>query len=270
MNDKQNVSMRSSKQMIKKKEGEVTEDELLTELRYKYLTILKSLYFEFFEEGQCSSESLLVLMESADRAMDHEYLPMKDWEFLQSYFLGGRTLQFIGRLARIPLIGELFNSYLFNHFSFTYDVCINFIEAHEEASKMLIDVIIESQFSRRIKNEATPNLLAAENYMHHQIEESFPEITKAIQHRKAQCYLLIHEYHLIEDLLKKGQIETKEAQTLKDEIDEKIFELSTSAPTIKLEDQKTRFSFASDLSEIFGPEELKTAFDQMTKEKLLN
>ena len=113
------------------------------ELRHKYLTIVKSLYFEFFEEGQCSSESLLVLMESADRAIDHEHLAMNDWEFLHSYFFNAQILKWLGKLIRVPLIGEFFYSYLFNHFSFTYDVCINFVEAHEEASKMLIDVIVE-------------------------------------------------------------------------------------------------------------------------------
>ena len=181
------------------------------ELRHKYLTILKSLYFEFYEEGQCGPDALVVLMEAADRAIDHENLEMKDWEFIQSYFYNARILNFIGKLSRIPLIGKLFNSYLFNYFSFTYDVCVNFIEAHEEASKMLVNVIIEADYSKKIKEEAMPNVHSAENYMHLHIEETFPEITKAIQHRKAQYFLLIHEYHLIEKLLKQGQIESKEA-----------------------------------------------------------
>lgn len=63
--------------------------------------------------------------------------------------------------------------------------------------------------------------------MHHHIEEMFPEITKAIQHRRAQYFLLIHEYHYVEKLLKKGQIEIKEAETLKNEIDSKIFYLTS-------------------------------------------
>jgi hypothetical protein len=62
--------------------GKVTETELLTELRHKYLTILKSMYWEFFEEGQCGNEAVVVLMESADRALDHEEADMKDWEFI--------------------------------------------------------------------------------------------------------------------------------------------------------------------------------------------
>ena len=46
------------------------------ELRHKYLTILKSLYYEFYEKGQCGPETLVVLMEAADRAIDHEHLEM--------------------------------------------------------------------------------------------------------------------------------------------------------------------------------------------------
>ena len=47
-------------------------EELFTELRHKYITILKSQYWEYFEEGQCQAESVRVLIESADRALDHE------------------------------------------------------------------------------------------------------------------------------------------------------------------------------------------------------
>lgn len=42
------------------------------ELRHKFLTILKSAYWEFFEEGQMMSESVILLIESVDRSMDHE------------------------------------------------------------------------------------------------------------------------------------------------------------------------------------------------------
>lgn len=52
--------------------GNVQIDELIIELRHKYITILKSLYWEHFEEGQCQASSVTVLIESADRALDHE------------------------------------------------------------------------------------------------------------------------------------------------------------------------------------------------------
>jgi hypothetical protein len=54
------------------KQGRTNVDELTAELRHKYLTILKSNYWEFFEEGQCNADSIQILIESADRCMDDE------------------------------------------------------------------------------------------------------------------------------------------------------------------------------------------------------
>ena len=62
------------------------EEELKIEARHRYLTTLKGLYWDNFEEGLCSSDAVLLLMESADRALDHEENPSKDWDFIQTYF----------------------------------------------------------------------------------------------------------------------------------------------------------------------------------------
>ena len=82
-----------------KKFGRVNISELVTELRHKYLTILKSQYWEFFEEGQCMPESVVVLMESADRAMDHEEHPMEDWSFIKTYIISDTFLKILSGLS---------------------------------------------------------------------------------------------------------------------------------------------------------------------------
>lgn len=89
----------------------------------------------------------------------------------------------------------------------------------------------------------------------------FPEITKAIQQRRAQYYLLISEYKFVEKLLTHGQIEQKEADNLMGYIDKKIFKLTQSAPKIKLMDQKTRILSIAELNSIFDEEDLKVAFE---------
>ena len=68
-------------------QGKTNLEELIAELRHKYLTILKQNYWEFFEEGQCTPESVILLVESADKCRDDESLPMKDWDYLKSYLL---------------------------------------------------------------------------------------------------------------------------------------------------------------------------------------
>ena len=63
-------------------------EELEVELRQKYITILKSIYWEFYEEGQCMPDTVIALVESADRALDvADEQRMNDWEFIQSYIV---------------------------------------------------------------------------------------------------------------------------------------------------------------------------------------
>ena len=70
--------------------------------------------------------------------------------------------------------------------------------------------------------------------MHVHIEDDFPEICKAIQHRRAMYYLLVHESHFVEEMLKKGQIEERDASVLRCTLDAKIFNLTLQVPNIKL------------------------------------
>jgi hypothetical protein len=46
--------------------------KVLVEVRHKFITILKSFYWEHFEEGQMMPESVTMLMESADSCLDFE------------------------------------------------------------------------------------------------------------------------------------------------------------------------------------------------------
>ena len=69
------------------------------------------------------------------------------------------------------------------------------------------------------------------------IEEMFPEIATAIQMRRAKYYLLIHEYHYVDEMLKVGQIEDKEAAALQGEIDKLILQLENNFEKITLLDQ---------------------------------
>lgn len=52
------------------------------------------------------------------------------------------------------------------------------------------------------------------------IEDSFPEISKAIQHRRAERFLLLKESNDIDSMLKRGEIQEKDAAELKLEIEQ--------------------------------------------------
>jgi hypothetical protein len=98
----------------------------------------------------------------------------------------------------------MFKSALFEQFSISYDICVNFIDGHDEASKILNNVIKDDYFVKTILNESKQMMTGAEKYMIEEIEDMFPEISKAVQHRRAQYFILIHEFHFVEEMLNKG------------------------------------------------------------------
>ena len=106
------------------------------------------------------------------------------------------------------------------------------------------------------------NTQKADEHLHKHLEDVFPEICKEIQSRRAQYYLLVHEYHAVDKMLKMGQIEDKEASALKNEIDTKIFYLQMHPPDIELAVPIKRLIYTSDLSDIFDRSELQKAVEQ--------
>jgi len=121
-----------------------------------------------------------VLIESADRALDHEHDEMKDWQFILTYIISDQFLKFLSGLSQLPFVGKMFRAYLFDHFSLSYDIIVNFIEGHEQAAKHIQTVIENKDFVSRILNESTKNVHGAENYMHNKIEDMFPEICNSV------------------------------------------------------------------------------------------
>lgn len=74
---------------------------------------------------------MTTLIESADRALDHEEDDLADWGFIESYLASDFYLKLISYLARIPLVGGYWRQKIFMHHSLAYDIIVNFVGAHE-------------------------------------------------------------------------------------------------------------------------------------------
>lgn len=160
------------------------------------------------------NESVVLLIESADRCMDNEEIELLDWQHIKGYILSDWYISCFSWLSRLPCIGSFAQSHLYHHFSLSYDIIVSFIEAHDETKRMILSVIEDQKFVGEILKESQTQVEGAEDYMHSVIEDMFPEICKAIQHRRASYYLLVHEYNFVGEMLKHGQIEEKEAKEL--------------------------------------------------------
>lgn len=83
------------------------------------------------------SDSVSLLVESADRCMDEEDAELSDWDHVSAYILSPWYLNCLGSSMRVPLAGYLAHQYLYDHFSTVYDILICFIEAHDETKKLI-------------------------------------------------------------------------------------------------------------------------------------
>ena len=87
--------------------GKTTTKELMIELRIKYLTILKSIYWNKFEKGQMNGDAVLVLLESADIELDEFESPITDWADIEKQ-IGDSDISWIEqKLSTLPIIGKV-------------------------------------------------------------------------------------------------------------------------------------------------------------------
>lgn len=101
-------------------------------------------------------------------------------------------------------VGYIFKKYLLDQFTSSYDLIINFIQGHEEADKVMQSTIMKEEFVNLIIAEQSIYVQIAEDYVKVHIVKLFPEICKSIQLHRAEYYLLIHEFHFINKMLKNG------------------------------------------------------------------
>ena len=103
-------------------------------------------------------ESVVVLIEAADRSLDHEADPMRDWEFIKSYIVSERTLYILNVMQGWPCIGKYSKKYLFNKITKSYDVIISYIEGHEKANSMIQSIIENKYYVNKILSESFINV----------------------------------------------------------------------------------------------------------------
>lgn len=155
-------------------------EDVETEIRHMFLTTLKGTYWHYFEESQCSPETIVLLNESVDRALDHDDQPIKDWEFIISYIISDFTAKILRSVKNVPVLGYFSKSKLFQQFSFIYDIIVNFLDGHDHAFALMKENYGDERILAKIMMESKKQTDAAEKYMNDKIETPFPEICKAI------------------------------------------------------------------------------------------
>lgn len=71
--------------------GKVTIEDIMVELRLKYLVILKSIYWKAFQSDDMASDTFIALNEAVDIAIDNKNEPIDDWNTVLKWIINQDT-----------------------------------------------------------------------------------------------------------------------------------------------------------------------------------
>lgn len=219
---------------------ELSSIEIVNEIRSRYLSSLKGIYWHLFEKSQCRGKTALALIETANRALDEYTQPMKDWRFTERNLLPKFMVNLYVKGASMPIVGFYFRKKLYECMSGAYDIASTFIHGHHEAEELIdymgIDDVDKGIFEE-VMHEVHENIHQAEKFIKISITDNYPEVLRYIQTKKAFSTLVNSQRKLIYTIFKQGVIGEIEHDYLLDSINQESHCLSidkyTRLPTLK-------------------------------------
>lgn len=101
---------------------------LMEEVRNRFCVILKGIFWSKFEDNQCSSESVRMLIECVNIDMDSINLPLNSWDYLISHLHNPWFFPVCFWLQSKPIIGRYAYSWIYNRVTMLYDVISTYLE----------------------------------------------------------------------------------------------------------------------------------------------
>ena len=222
------------------------EIETIAETRRRVLEKEKSAYWHQFRDGLLGPVSVRRLSDGINDILDAGgMIPLSARKDLEESW---KTPKLLNKMQSLPLIGKFAERVFFERLSISYDSARGFVEAQEEALKLIESMgrQLKTDSSGLIKKdeEKTLGIIEEEineNRIHGQtflrnLRKSFPEIYSAVATRQAIRSMLNYERRTVERLLKNGRLEGDEANKMISKIEERMKRLMDSPPSIDLPD----------------------------------
>ncbi len=219
--------------------------DTIAEFRRRVLEKEKSSYWHQFKNGLLGPAAVMGLTETIDNIIDQDgMISLSERMDLEDSW---KTRSWLDLMQKIPFLAKLSRRYFFEKLSVSYDSARAFVEAQEDALK-LVESMVRGLETAGINNrEEDANILGIieeeikENKIHGQtflrnLRKNYPEIYSAITTRQAIRTLLNYEKYTVERLMKNGRLESSEASKLISEIEERMKKLMESPPHVKIPD----------------------------------
>ena len=222
------------------------EIETIAETRRRVLEKEKSAYWHQFRDGLLGPVSVRSLSDGISDILDAGgMISLSERKDLEESW---KTPKLLNKLQSLPLIGKFAERAFFERLAISYDSARGFVEAQEEALKLIESMgrQLKADSSNKSEKEEEETLAIIEeeineNRIHGQtflrnLRKSFPEIYSAVATRQAIRSMLNYERRTVERLQKNGRLEGDEANKMISKIEERMKRLMDSPPSVDLPD----------------------------------
>ncbi len=224
---------------VKKEEYEDNlKVETIAETRRRVLEKEKSSYWRQFKDGLLGATAVQRLSEAVNDILDAGgMISLSERKDLEELW---KTPKLLNKMQNLPLIGKVAERWFFDKLSLSYDSARGFVEAQEEAIKLIESLYRQAGDDEDqnktlgiIEEEINTNRIQGLTFLRN-LRKNYPEIYNAISTRQAIRSMLNYERHTVERLQKKGQINSQEASKMLVNIDKRMKRLIFAPPTVQL------------------------------------
>ena len=209
---------------ILSKEFIITKLALKIEMRRRYLSTLRGIYLQEFEEGMCHGDTSLVLIDSCNICLDSEKEEMNDWIHVKKLVYKEKYLKVQTFLSKWPVIGKFFRKSLYKNIILAYDAAHNFIRCHSETEELIdkMEIDIDKNIFNEIIKEADKQVKICEEFLRTYLIDCYPEILAEVQTKRSCKALLYFQRNMTDKIFEQGLIKELEYDTLKQAIESAI------------------------------------------------
>lgn len=105
---------------------------MVDEIRFRFTRYLMKLYWEMYEHGEISENSIAMLTENCEIVNDDVSNKLNYFDLLSSNFTMS-SVKYYMKMKNMPLLGPTFTKMIINKVYDAYEITSAFIEACEEA-----------------------------------------------------------------------------------------------------------------------------------------
>ncbi|EGR31636.1 sodium hydrogen exchanger family protein, putative [Ichthyophthirius multifiliis] len=201
--------------------GGFEKNEILTEIRFRLLRSLKSLYWEYYENGQISGNAVKLLQEGINIALENTQNELKQlWDLIYINFTNFSTLEIMFAINNWFIIGGFAKTYITHHLTFVFEVVQTFIICSKEIEEIQNFLPLRKDFIEKVNQELQFGVIQAQKYLA-ELSNNFPQILKSIHTKRAACSIIEYQKKFLLHYKSNGYIDDQDYKQYLKKIEKK-------------------------------------------------